>query len=174
MVSAQKESPLLPDTRQLYQATSDTGIYTCTYSMCCVYILCTSPPYHGPCMYNEYQMRGVGGSDGITAMCLKHEYLNTADRPRFIRTIHQVGLHLLCRDQFVYSCGRSSSIWTVGQEALICLSRPRTASLARPKTMNPLYTPARQVWNTEYINIIYKCAVMHTTYIPVCIHMYNV
>ena len=55
---------------------------------------------------------------------------------------------LFCSPQFYYSCGRSSGIWNTSPGALKCGDRPRTASLAVPKSPHPSYLPGRPTIQT--------------------------
>lgn len=42
----------------------------------------------------------------------------------------------------MYSCGRCSPLWDVSVAAMKCGDRPRTASLATPKCLHPMYQPS--------------------------------
>jgi len=47
---------------------------------------------------------------------------------------NSIGWFLLCfRDQFTYSCGRTSPIWPVNEQAKTTPERPHTTNLAQPK-----------------------------------------
>ncbi|OWF51412.1 testicular haploid expressed gene protein-like isoform X2 [Mizuhopecten yessoensis] len=49
------------------------------------------------------------------------------------------------RPQFLFSCGRSSPIWTVQKGALSAGDRPRTQNLAYPRPPHREFQPSRQV-----------------------------